>query len=165
MKKIRNSKEVQEIYHVLDFYLRKTTLGLLPFMNRNVPPPSSLEIATVLKTKNISTDLGVKIAQGRPLPEQQQVIELAEPYTGIIEKYGGLEDIRKSFENWGHSNPDGYNMLRDWSQKGKIGLRTMADIADHNGYNHSSTPYKLRYIYLEEIALDIFMQFMSKQSN
>lgn len=164
MNKHKYCKEVQEIYGMLDFYLRNTPLGLLPFMDRSVSLPSSWEIAEILKTKKRPDDTGTKIVKGPPLPEQQQIIELSEPYTGIIEKYGGQEDIRDSFEDWGGSCSEGWKMFLDWSVKGKRGLKTMADIADNNGYNNPTTPYKLRKAYLEEIAFDIFTRFVSKRS-
>lgn len=164
MGRHRICKGVQEIYGMLDFYLRKVTRGLLPFMDRNIPLPSSWEIAEILKSNIKSADLGVKITRGRSLPEQQRAIEISEPYTRVIEKYGGLDEIRDAFERWESSNPNGWKMLLDWSTKGFNGLKTMADIADNNGYSNSTTPYKLRKIYLEEIAFDIFMRYTSKQS-
>lgn len=164
MSKYKNCKELREIYGLLYFHLMKMTLRLLPFMDRCVSLPSSKEIADTLKAKNRSAEIGARVIQGRPLPEQQQIIELSEPYTEIVEKYGGLDEIRSAFEDWGHSNPGGYKMLLDWSQKGIKGLKTMADIADQNGYSHSSAPYKLRDKHLGEISFNILIRFRSKQS-
>lgn len=164
MRKYRNCKEVLEIYGVLDFFLRKVTRGLLPFMDKNIPLPSSWEIAEALRSDLKSADLGVRITQGRSLPEQQQIIEISEPYTGIVEKYGGLGEIRDSFELAKRRNPVVWELMFDWSRKGFGELKTMADIAEKYGYCNSTAPYKLRKAFLEEIAFDIFMKFTSKQS-
>lgn len=154
---------VREIYEMLDFYLRKMTLGLLPFMDRSIPFPSSKEIADAIKTSKITSDNRTKVMQGRPLPEQQQVIELAEHYIGIIDKYGG-EEMRDAFDGGRHSSPSDHAIIWDWSRKGQNDIKTMADIAERHGYNNSSVLYKRRDIFLGKIAFEIFMRFMSKQS-
>lgn len=164
MTNYRNYPTVQEIYKMLYFHLMKMDLRLLPFMDRNIPLPTSLEIADTLRAKNRSANLGVRITQGLPLPEQQQIIELSECYTGVVEKSGGIEKIRDVIENWGYSNTNGHNLLWTWSCKGEKCHKTMIEIADLNGYSCSSTLYKMRDKYLKEIAFNIFMQCTSKQS-
>lgn len=163
MKNCLSHPAVREIYDMLDFYLRNMTLGLLPFMDRSIPFPSSREIADAIKTSKGSTDIGTRVAQGPSLPEQQQILELSEHYIGIIDKYGG-EEMRDAFDAGRHDNPSGHSLIWDWSRKGQNGLETIANIAERNGYNNSSIIYKRREIYLGKIAFNIFMRFMSKQS-
>lgn len=160
MRKNKDNKEINEIYEMLDFYLRHTVLGLLPFMDAHIPLPSSFDIAEVLVAKRKTAgDCGVKITGGRSLPEQQRIIEVTEPYTTLIDKYG-IELMRKSFSECTKIHPDSEKLFRYWSQKGIDRFYTMADIAESLGYSDSSIPYKLRKKYLKRIAGYIYMCHM-----
>lgn len=147
--------EAFEIYNVLDFLLRNHPLGLIPFMDDRCPLPTAQDFANMINAMRPSGDLGVPIAGGESVPEAQRVLECAEVFTGIIERYGGVEQIRDVFRDWAARYPHKAQLIRQWSLKGG---RTMAEVVDGTGYQEQSTLYKVRKPYLMSIAYDIYVR-------
>lgn len=155
MRKLKLTNETIEIYRMLDFYLRYIPLGLLPFMDSQYPLPSSRDIAEALNAIRASDDLGVRVSGGKDVPEAQRIVERMEPFAGIIERNGGIKQIREVFRDWEVRWPHKAQIIRQWSLKGG---RTMSDIVGKNGYQEVSSVYKVRRSYLMDIAYDIYIR-------
>lgn len=158
MKRYRNHKAVREIYNMLDFHLRHTPLGLLPFMDKKYPLPSEMDIFDILNALSKHVDAGIKVKGGNNLPEQQIILESTEPYLGMIKKYGGITPIRKVFYEFERQLPAAGKFLRDWSKKGTGNLKTVTDVAINNGYNNASAAYKVKEKILHEISYGIYVK-------
>lgn len=158
MRKIKLTAETIKIYKMLDFHLRYAPLGLLPFMDSKLPLPVARDIQGILSTLRAADDLGVRVTGGESVPEAQRMLEHVDPYSNIIDQYGGIEQIRDVFREWEKRYPQKGRMLRQWSGKGASGIRTMSDVASSNGYTDASVPYRVRRAYLIDIAYDIYVR-------
>lgn len=151
LAKPRLTGEAFEIYKMLDFLLRNHPLGLIPFMDERCPLPTSQDFADMISSITPRDDLGVRITGGESVPEAQRMVECAEPFMGIVERYGG-QMIRDVFKDWVARYPHKAQVIRQWSLKGG---RTMAEVVDSTGYQEVSSVYKVCQSYLASIAYDI----------
>lgn len=157
MRKRIMTKKTLEIYHMLDFFLRCTPLGLLPFMEEGHPLLTSEEIIDCLYDTGGADAFETRVTGGLFVPEAQRVAERTEPYTAIIKEYGGIEHIRAVVQRWVARYPQKGGMIRLWSCKGGKGIYTMTDVATQSGYTDAAVPYKVCKTYLMAIAYDIYV--------
>lgn len=158
LRKLKLTNETIEIYKMLDFHLRYSPVGLLPFMEPSCPLPSSQQFSIMLNSIRAQDDSDIRVLGGEDVPEAQRVIECAEPFINMIERYGGLDLIREVFQDWEARYPNKAKLLRDWSMIGSKGIETMADVAENNGFADPSIPYRVREAYLMGIAYDIYIR-------
>lgn len=160
MRKPKLTKETKRIYQMLDFFLRCTPFGLLPFMDDIHELPTSRDIIKILNESKCSAyeDLGTRVTGGQYIPEAQRNAEQTEPFTAIVEECGGVELIKEVFRDWIARYPRKGEMIRLWSAKGGGGIYNMSDVADGSGYTDASVPYRVRESYLMSIAYDIYVR-------
>lgn len=159
MKKNTQIPEIIKIYKILDFYLRYVPLGLLPFMERDIPLTSTQDLTEILIKTRKARDIDVRVRGGKHIPEQQRIVEYVESQLAIIDYYS-IDLIREVFADMVNRYPDRGRFFRLWSMKGEgiDGIKTVADIANVCGYADPSMPYRMREKYLKEIAYTIFVR-------
>lgn len=159
MKKNTQIPEITKIYKILDFYLRHVPLGLLPFMEHDIPLISANDLSEILMKIGKTGDVNIRVQGGKYIPEQQRIIEYAESQLATINYYG-IDLIREVFSDAINCYPDRGRFFRLWSMKGEgiDGIKTVADIANICGYADPSAPYRMREKYLKEIAYTIFIR-------
>jgi hypothetical protein len=85
---------VSQIVAVLELFARFHPAGLGVLLGQ-VNEPDDTEIAGILLTFSGRSELGTRIAGGRPIPEAERIIMLEAALFGIIDGIGGWKHIYK----------------------------------------------------------------------